>query len=540
MKCRKYIQGLSIYLFLWIPFIANGQFNHVGEEYKEVEAHAKDLMLNEQFYLALPIYHYLDSLLPNNPKYIYPLGVCYLNKVEEAKALSYFEKCLKEPSKYPDRLYYYTGKAYHLQLEFDKALANYEIYKTLLVKAKKKSNKALLKEVYRDIEMCHNGKELIAKPLDITINNLGSSINSPFPEHGPILSADESVLIFTSGRPTTTGGHIDKVDGQYFEDIYISHKTDTGWSTPLSIGDSINTSDHDASISLSADGQKLLLYKSEKEYFGLSSQGNLYVSELKGIHWTKPVKLPSQICTKNWEPSASISADEKFMIFSSNRPGGFGGLDLYIVKKLPNGQWALPMNLGGVINSPYDEDAPFIHHDSKTLYFSSNGHKSMGGFDIFMSKFDLSTFSWSEPENIGYPISTAHDDMHFSWTADGKKIYFSTTRPEGFGDRDIYYSEVYKEAAKLVVLKGIISDSLTAMPLDATIKVLDSKNNEVIGIFNSNSSTGKYIVILPEGKNYNFSITSQNYNVCVDVLNFSNLEKFEEIEKNIKLCPKYK
>ncbi len=540
MKCRRYIQGLSIYLFLWIPFITNGQFNHVGEEYKEVEAHAKELMLNEQYYLALPIYHYLDSLLPNNPKYIYPLGVCYLNKVEESKALSYFEKCLKEPAKYPDRLYYYTGKAYHLQLEFDKALANYEIYKTLLVKAKKKSNKTLLKEVYREIEMCHNGKALIAKPLDIKINNLGSSINSPYPEHGPILSADESVLIFTSGRPTTTGGNIDKVDGQYFEDIYISHKTDSGWSTPISIGDSINTSDHDASISLSADGQKLLLYKSEKEYFGLSTQGNLYISELKGIHWTKPVKLPSQICSKNWEPSASISSDEKFMIFSSNRPGGFGGLDLYIVKKLPNGQWALPMNLGGVINSPCDEDAPFIHHDGKTLYFSSNGHKSMGGFDIFMSKFDLSTFSWSEPENIGYPISTAHDDMHFSWTADGKKIYFSTTRPEGFGDRDIYFSEVYKEAAKLVVLKGIISDSLTSMPLDATIKVLDSNNNEVIGIFNSNSSTGKYIVILPEGKNYNFSITSQNYNVCADVLNFTNLEKFEEIEKNIKLCPKYK
>jgi Tol biopolymer transport system component len=142
------------------------------------------------------------------------------------------------------------------------------------------------------------------------------------------------------------------------------------------------------------------------------------------------IKLPQNINTSGWEPSASFSSDEKMLFFTSDREGGKGGTDIYSIKKLPNGEWALPQNLGEAINTPYDEDSPYLHPDGKTLYFSSNGHNTMGGFDIFTSKWDEETQKWSVPENVGYPINTPHDDLHFSWSADGRRVYFSSIRPD--------------------------------------------------------------------------------------------------------------
>ncbi|MFN3402648.1 MAG: hypothetical protein ACK40G_01045 [Cytophagaceae bacterium] len=537
MKASLLIPKTYLFLPLIFCFLIISSFSS-AQSVSTMESQARNYMQNSQFYLALPIYLELDSLSPDNPKYLYPIGICYLHAVEEEKSLMYFNRCLTEAKKYPEKLYYYTAKANHLLHRFEEAMKYYEEYKEALRKKKNKKNKDIIIQVTREIEMCKNGKQMMTDSLKIKIVNLGPTINSKYPDHGPVLNADESVMIFTSSRPNTTGGMIDDADGNYYEDIYISYKNeDNTWSTPKSISQNINTNGHDASISLSADGQKLLLYKFGKEINGQAS-GDLYISNLTGTQWSSPEKLPSHINSKGWEPSACLSSDEKLLIFSSDREDGHGGLDLYMVKKLPNGEWALPMNMGARINTHYDEDSPFLHPDGKTLYFSSNGHKSMGGMDIFVTRFDEKTQQWSVPENVGYPISTAHDDMHFSWTADGRKVFFSSVRPGGFGDKDIYFTEVYKESAKLVVLKGMIMDSLSLYPVEATIKVTDNKSEELVGIFHSNSSTGKYIVILPEGKDYKFTITSQNYNVCSDHLDVTKLEEFEEIEKNIKLCPR--
>lgn len=527
----KFLTFLLILSF----FMDGNVFGQSKKNLAEMEAEAKIYFEKNQFHPALELYLKLDSLEPGNPRFIYPIGVCYMNQLKNEKALPYLEKCLETPEKFPRNLDYYAAKAYHLSHKFDDAVVHYEIYLHKIKRNRK--NEKLIQEIRREIDICHYAKELVAKPLNIKINNLGNAVNSQYADYGPVISADEQVMIFTSGRPNTTGGHIDPVDGRYNEDIYISTRTNGEWSSPSSIGPNINTEGNDASISLSPDGQKLLLFRYQNESLTASS-GDLYISRLKGHTWTQPTKLPESINSKAWEPSACLSSDERILYFASDREGGYGGTDLYMVRLLPNGDWALPMNLGDKINTPFDEDSPFIHPDGKTLYFSSSGHRTMGGFDIFVCTFDEEKKQWSHPENIGYPINTAHDDIHFSWTADGRRVYFSSIRPDGNGDNDIYYADFDKEAAKVMVLKGTVSDSLSGNPLEATMSVFDSKTNELAGVYNSNSSTGKYIIILTEGKNYNITLEAPDHKLHYENINVSNIKGFEEQVKDIKLIPK--
>jgi tetratricopeptide (TPR) repeat protein len=506
---------------------------------------ANETLQKGYYRAALKEFLLLDSL-DKKSTYDYQIGLCYINLQKNQKALPYFIKCLETPNKYSEFLYFYTGKSYHLSHQLDSAIAYYQkfIKEISEEKSKKKlaKNNIIIKQVEREIEMCEYGKVLMINSTPINIRNLGSKINTPYPEYGIVISADENELFFTSTRPGTTGGQIDQSDGMglYFEDIYKSYKTPDGWSSPVNIGTPVNSSGNDASISLSADGQKLLIYRSAKESFLKHYSGDIYISYLKGNNWTDPVKLPEQINSSGWETGASLSADERVLYFSSNREGGYGGNDLYRVKLLPTGEWAMPQNLGPTINTPYDEDSPFIHPDGKTLYFSSNGHKTMGGLDFFVSTLSETNTEWSKPENLGYPINTAHDDIHLALSADGKKIFFSSDRPEGYGDKDIYYANLEKEEANLVVLKGVITDSTSSTPMEAQITVKDQQTNEVIGVFNSNSESGKYLVVLPEGKNYIFSIEAENYIECNEVINVPNLGGFEVLDKNIKLCSKSK
>jgi Tol biopolymer transport system component len=542
MICFKELLKIWNFFFVFSSFIfiANPSLSQplTKRHILDLDRQANEYFQLGSYYKALPIYLHLDSIT-KHPHYAYPLGVCYLQERNEIKALPYLEKCMATPDKYPHKLNFYLATAYHLSHRLDDAIKYYGIYKASL---KKKIQGDIIKEMDRQIQMCNNGKELMAKPLQIEIINLGKTINSKYPEYGCVISANEDELIFTSNRPNTTGGGVDQEDGRFYEDIYISYKDKAGiWSEPVKMGSGINTNGHDASIALSPDGQKLILYRNEaKENMISSSAGELFVSDLHGATWSKPVKFPAQINNGAYQPSACLSEDQRVLYFTSNRDGGMGGTDLYQVKKLSNGEWALPQNMGKVLNTSYNEDSPYLHPDGKTLYFSSDGHKTMGGYDIFVSRFNDSTKTWSAPENVGYPISTAHDDIHFSWSADAKRVYFSSIRPEGQGDKDIYYGNIEKEAAEVLVVKGVVYDSLSSKPMEALIKVTDVFSGELIGVYNSNSSSGKYIIVLPEGKNYSFSVEATNYGICNQNIDVSELHEFKEIDKNISLCPKKK
>lgn len=501
----------------------------------EMEREADDHFKAHNFPTALPLYLTLDSLRPNTGNYNYQIGVCYVVVEDNVNAIKYLEKCIAVDDKHPAALNYYLGKAYHLSHKFDEAIIRYAMYQNEFKNSKTKTNQQLVLEVERDIVMCENGKKLIASPLEMEIVNLGPEINSQYPEYGPVISADEKEIIFTSNRPNTTGGAIDEIDGLYFEDVYISHKKDNKWSDPIQMSTNINTTNHDASIALSPDGQTLFIYR-----FDISdsknASGDLYASKLEGKVWARAEQLSDKINSRGWEPGATITDDGKTLYFVSDKPGGKGGTDIYYSKKLSDGSWDKAVNIGDSINTEYDEDSPFIHPDGKTLYFSSKGHSSMGGFDIFISKFDNDKKTWEKPVNFGYPISTAHDDLHFVISPNAKRIYFSTIKEGGYGNKDIYYAEINKqESAKVLLVTGIVTDSATGKPVEVKIRVTDRATVEEISTHISNSSTGKYTLVLDEGKNYDLIFSSQKFGTRYVNLDLTNVKEYKEIERNIAL-----
>jgi outer membrane protein OmpA-like peptidoglycan-associated protein len=266
--------------------------------------------------------------------------------------------------------------------------------------------------------------------------------------------------------------------------------------------------------------------------------GDLYISELKGTEWSSPKNLGPNINTKAWEPSASITSDERVLFFVSTKPGGFGGRDIYMSRKLPNGEFALSVNLGPKINTEFEEDCPFIHADGKTLYFSSKSKKSMGGFDIFSCTINTETGQvLTDPVNIGYPINTAGDDVFFVWSADNKRAYFSSVREGGYGDKDLYVLERDDANAALVVFKGRVISCMENTPVGATIIVLDNATGKPVGIYNSNSSTGKYTIVLPAGKNYGISVEAPGYLFYSKNIDIPFLNHYMEILDTVCMDP---
>lgn len=507
----------------------------IQKEINRIAPIAKKYFDNEKYLLALEQYELLYNLNPDNPDIIYPLAVCYINNDYNWKALPLLEKCNKKSASYPIALSYYLARAYHLSHRFEEAIKYYQKYSNQVKRANPKNVAEITGNLARQIQMCKNGIELLQLRKHIEVFSISSAVNSPYPEYGPVISADEKQIIFTSNRPNTTGGMRDEETGYYYEDIYVSYKNDTGWSAPVQMGGGINTNGHDASISLSPSGNKLIIYRYGKEKAISKASGDLYICEWDGNAWKQAIPLPEGVNSKGWEASASMTEDENTIYFSSNREGGFGGTDIYRIKRLPNGEWALPYNLGSKINTPYDEGSPYISPDGNTLYFCSNGHKTMGGFDIFISRYDKEKNEWSIPENVGYPISTAHEDMYFSWSLDGRRVYFSSIRPEGKGDKDLYYAILHEENAETLILKGGIYDAATSEPVQASITVTDKNTDELVGIFSSNFMDGQYLIVLNEGKDYNITIQSENHEKVEERINLTELHDYNEIIKNIKL-----
>lgn len=506
---------------------------------KELKVALKELSAGDALYdlgggnFTLAIDHYIiaQNFNPNNAMLNYKLGNCYLNSADKKKSIAYFESAVKLNSKVAADLHYLLGQAYHFNYEFDKAITEYTTYKESLSPTELAK---LSKEVTKKISEATYGKDLIKNPVRVFIDNLGTAINTIYPEYSPIITADESELFFTSRRETTTGGERAPDDFKFYEDIYISYNIGGTWNPATNPGKPLNTETHDATVGLSADGQTLLIYKGE-------NGGDIYECELKGNEWSKPDKLPKNINTSYHESGASFGPDGRTLYFVSDKPGGFGGNDIYMTKKNEKDKWTEPVNLGSTINTEYDEEGVFMHPDGKTLYFSSKGHKTMGGYDIFKSEYKDG--KWSEPENIGYPINTTGDDVFFTISASGLHGYYSSAMPGGYGDQDIYMVTILGAAKpaidntednllasltspvsetvieptveiksnQLTLLKGTIVDDKTSDPLAATIELTDNTKNEVIASFESNSSTGKYLVSLPSGVNYGIAVKADGY-----------------------------
>jgi tetratricopeptide (TPR) repeat protein len=488
------------YLIILLILAFNVQAQKFDKKQAYIDGHKH--LQTKQYKQALDLFLLFEKNNASNANTDYLTGYCYFQLSETKKeAMPYLEKAiisinadykegqLKEESAPPLALFL-LGQCYYRNHRFADALPVFEKYRDYV-----KNNPDEIKKLDSWVNFTSNAEKLVKTPVDIKIYNLGQEVNSAMDDHSAVFNIDESMMVFTSRRKGSTG-NLKTSDGQYFEDIYVSNKKDNKWTEPRQISENINTMEHEASIALSPDGTELFIYKDDL------GDGNIYVSKFDGTAWSKPAKLGSNINSPFNETHATISPDGTTLYFSSNRPEGYGGYDLYYVTRLPNGDWGWAQNLGPVVNTMYDETGPFMHHDGSTLYFSSKGFSSMGGYDLCFSILK-DDGNFTRPENMGYPINTIDDDAFYVLSADGKRAYYSTKKQDSFGGKDIYLMDLLSLPERsLVVISGYLRDGSNEIIKDVVLTFTDLKTGKHIGNFKPNPNSGKYTIVVPKSMNY--------------------------------------
>jgi outer membrane protein OmpA-like peptidoglycan-associated protein/tetratricopeptide (TPR) repeat protein len=499
----------------------------------QVSALAQDSKIDDLIYRGenlFKIKNYDDALaslkeaveLGANDAYVhYMMGVSLMmqpNSSDQIKAVNSFEMVAKAgfPSEVPSDVHYYMGLAYHKNMQVDKAITQYEKFLDVSGTKPELRSKAEL-----ELRKANNAVAILNQKKDINIQRMAPPINSEYTEYNPVVSADQSVMAFTSLRP-------DARSGRSAEEIYITYREQGNWNEPTKI--KVDTRSNVGTAGISPDGQQMLLFIG-----GERNTGNIYSMNKKGSNWETPAIIRG-LNSNYLESTASITPDGKTMYFASNRPDGYGGFDIYSAQKDDRGIWGNVKNLGPEVNTKYDEDAPFIHPDMKTLYFTSNGENSMGGRDIFKTVKVGS--EWKTPENMGYPINTTHDDNYFTLTADGSTGFFSSDRPGGYGGQDIYVFDMPEQYANipLTMLKGKVTAGDEHQPVPTKIKVIDNENNTKVDyVYDPDPETGNYLIILPPGKNYDLIIESEGYLPYTLNINVPNQTYFYELYQKINL-----
>jgi tetratricopeptide (TPR) repeat protein len=475
---------------------------------------------------ALVDYLQLLNEDPRNESYNYNIGVCYLNNnTNKSKAVPYLEIVTRK-DKHDPNAEYLLGRAYQYASRFDDAMAIFKKFKQ-----EGKGSAFNLTDADLQIQHCINAKELMKFPVDVVFKNLGSNINSEYSDYYPFVTANESFIVYNTKRPEKNAERLD--NGTYYNSIYISRVVNGEYMKASPIGAPLNAGNGGMEvIGLSESGNIILLYQPEG-----SGKGNIYMSKLDAQgNYSKPEKLDAKINSGGDEIAASVSSDGNTLFFASSRKGGLGGTDIYICKKVGN-KWSDPKNAGPEINTPHDEDFPNISPDGKILYFSSKGHTSMGGYDIFQSSYDEANSTFTSPKNIGYPINTTDDDMNFRISKNGKYGYIASAKNGGQGDFDIYrvtFNEVANDYS--VVIGEFTTKNNEAINYgDVFISVNDNITKELVGNYLPNPSSGRFVVILPPGK-YQMNIDAPGFktvNKNIEVLDKVSYQA--EINMNIEL-----
>ncbi|MBI3503064.1 MAG: OmpA family protein [Bacteroidetes bacterium] len=446
-----------------------------------------------------------------NAVYNYELAVILYNNFDQIKSIPYFERAIKYSKDTIGEAFYFLASSYHLAKNFDSAEKNYRQYLSLVAKHGTTlwpdEEGELRNELLHKIEMCDNGRKLVKTPVEkITIHgkthsfqivNAGKNINTNFDDYDAVLTSDDSLMYFTSRREGTTGGKVDW-DDKYFEDIYVSSKQNDAWSLASNLGAPINSDKHEAVISASADKKTIYFYKGVK-------QGTFYYSVKKNNNeWSNPEILneKSDLNTKAWETSFfgfTLANNELYVV--SDRAGGKGGRDIYLSKRQTDGTWGPLTNIGEPINSEFDEDAPFLTSDGKTMYFASSGHNSMGGFDIFKS--ERNGDKWSEPVNLGAPINTPGEDIFFTIANKSDRAFYSSNdnKPGGTCDMDIYMIDLCDDIPTTTI-------SGLAMGISKGIVVVSDKATGK-EVHSFEIKDGKYSGTIEHGKNYLFTLKTE-------------------------------
>ena len=413
---------------------------------------------------------------------------------EFAASETNFEKALELAPDYSPLVYFLLAEAEKSLQKYEEAAVHYETY---LTKGNPKSQrKELVQKSLLDVRFA---AQAVQNPVPFKPESLGETVNTELPEYLPSLTADGNFLVYTTRV------------GPKNEDIYYSEKTDTSWKEgkPLS---SFNTPFNESSPSISANGKTLV-------FAGNQRQGNfdLYYAEYKGKNWTEPELLSPPVNSNSWESQACLSADGNRIYFVSDRGGGEGQLDIWQCERLPDGNWGNVSNLGEQINTPYNEQAPFIHPDGKTLYFMSKGHPGMGEYDLFLSRMDENGV-WTTPVNLGYPINTSNNEGAIIVSLDGQTAYFDTDKygPTGqyqeMGNADLFSFELYPDIrpSPCTYVKAKVIDAVTRRPIVAEVSFLRLKD-EATHLSAQTDQKGLFFGVLPLGENYALNVSKTGY-----------------------------
>ena len=508
-----------IIIFLSVASLSFAQGN------KKALSEAERFFGIKSYEQAQPLFEEAIKSGEKDPLVHYKLGLCYqksANLSDQIKAIPYWEYALEKGTNLPNALQYDLGELYLKDENLQKALTTFNSYKE-----KNKADKVASAKAEKALDVVHTATAMMSVPRNIKVSNFGSIINTNFTEYNPVVSADESVMAFTALRPNT--GKTRSGD-KFIEEVYISYNQAGAWSEPkvVPVASEYNV----GTAGISPDGQKMLIFMG-----AVTDPGSLFMITRAGDTWSKPSLINPVINSSKFiESTASITPDGKTIYFASDRTGGFGGLDIWKTQMLANGSWSAPVNLGPEINSKANEDAPFIHPDQKTLFFTSDGHKNMGGRDVFISR--LINNKWKSPENMGYPVNTTANDNYFTLIADGTRAYFSSDRKGGLGGQDIYYLDMPAESSNipLTMIKGKILNAETGKPMPTKIYLIDNQTNKKLDfVYDPNPVTGDYLVILPPAKNYDMVIESEGFLPYTLNINVPNQDYFYELYQLINL-----
>lgn len=475
---------------------------------------------------------------PTNLRANFDAGYYHLITLNKDLAVPYFLRVYELNKNYHFDLEYRIGQSYQYGLEFDKATDFFTRYKEKLTANPTYSgeDKIDMEIVERNLYECENGKEFVASPKNYSIVNIGPEINSEWDDYAPVLNEAEDEIVFTSRRKEGNINENVDMDNKPFEDIFMATKVGGKWTAAKNAGPTINTLSHNSNLALSADGKMLLIFSDD-------NGGDIYYSDRQPDNsWGKPKPLPGNINSTYEDKSATLTRDQKTIYFSSNRPGGFGGTDIYKATRDAKGNWGNVKNLGSTINTPFDDDGPFIDYDGKTLFFSSRAHKGMGGFDIFMSVANAQG-EWNEPENIGYPINTPDNDIFYVTTKNKERAYYASVREDALGYEDIYMitvppvkkksepvAEVPKKQIPLKYIVRIV-DASTKKVIPAKIKLQGATDNVLVA--SSLNSSGMYEFKVTEAKEYKLSIEAEGFMFVNETLTLEGSAEQEKIAMKI-------
>lgn len=488
------------------------------------------------------------------------LGNAYLYTNEKYKAKKYLDEAFKLNPEVDDFMDFYRGMAAQLDMDFANAI---KLYKKFEANSKSKQIESLGRMLTQRIKECQSGTELVAKPERVWIDNV-KNLNSAQDDYSPCITTDGTTIMITSTR---SNGHQPNEVGDYDGDIYVSEFENGKWSAPKNMGAPLNTQFDETASMLSYDGTKLLSFKKEGDDY------NVYESKLSGRNWSSPEAMHRSLNTIANQTYASYSTNRRriYIVTDKLTGGESKGTDIYELGLMNNSstEYGSATSVGIEINTKFNEGSVYIHPRGDLMYFCSEGHNSMGGYDIFVSRRKQG--KWQEPENLGYPINTPYDDYFFAVTASGKFAYIASNREGGQGGLDIYKvtfwgdpkefnsstedyllasianpiqevqieREVKVDKTALTVFKGATIDAISRKPVEATIDITDNGTGQVIETFTTNSATGKFLLSLTAGKNYGIAVKapgylfhSENFDV-VEPTGFNMINKTIEL-KNIK------